>query len=83
MARPRDRVTEDLQQVKVIKETDGKVLTSEASVLRRWMECFEKVINEENEKELVWLKTQWISKERVRTATKRKKNGKTVGPDEA
>ena len=35
----------------VIKDADGNVLTSEESVLRRWMEYFEELMNEKNERE--------------------------------
>lgn len=43
----------DLQQVRVIKDRNVSVLTSKVSVLRRWMECFEALMNEENEGKLV------------------------------
>ena len=37
LARQRDRAGKDVLQVRVIKDADGNVLTSEESVLRRWM----------------------------------------------
>lgn len=40
-----------MQDVRVIKDGGGKVLTSEESVLRRCKECFEELINVENESE--------------------------------
>ena len=51
LARQRDRAEKDVLQVQVIKDADGNVLTSEESVLRRWMEYFEELMNEENERE--------------------------------
>ncbi|KAK3528142.1 hypothetical protein QTP86_023868 [Hemibagrus guttatus] len=40
LARQRDRDGKDVQQVRVIKDRDGRVLTSEESVQRRWKEYF-------------------------------------------
>lgn len=40
-----------MQQVRVIKDGDGYVLTNQASVENRWMEYFEDPMNEENEGE--------------------------------
>ncbi|KAK3525524.1 hypothetical protein QTP86_033966, partial [Hemibagrus guttatus] len=51
VARQRDRDGKDVQQVRVIKDRDGRVLTSEESVQRRWKEYFEELMNEENERE--------------------------------
>lgn len=39
-----------MQKVRVIKDKNGNVLTSEESVLRKWKEYFKEVISEENEK---------------------------------
>ncbi|KAK3566673.1 hypothetical protein QTP86_002953 [Hemibagrus guttatus] len=50
LASKRDRDGKDVQQVKVIKDRDGRVLTSEESVQRRWKEYFEELMNEENER---------------------------------
>ena len=87
LARQRDRAGKDVLQVRVIKDANGNVLTSEESVLRRWMEYFEELMNEENERERrleeverVNLEVGWISKDEVRTAMKRMKSGKAVGP---
>ncbi|KAI5094885.1 beta-ureidopropionase [Silurus meridionalis] len=51
LARQRDRAGKDVLQVKAIKDGDGNVLTSEESVLRRWREYFEQLMNKENERE--------------------------------
>ncbi|KAK3533185.1 hypothetical protein QTP70_013590 [Hemibagrus guttatus] len=50
LARQRDRDGKDVQQVRVIKDRDGRVLTSEESVQRRWKQYFEELMNEENER---------------------------------
>ncbi|KAK3563808.1 hypothetical protein QTP86_034658 [Hemibagrus guttatus] len=89
LARQRDRDGKDVQQVKVIKDRDGRVLTSEESVQRRWKEYFEELMNEENEREKrvegvnsVEQKVDKIRKDEVRKALKRMKSGKAVGPDD-
>ncbi|KAK3535646.1 hypothetical protein QTP70_018430 [Hemibagrus guttatus] len=46
LARQRDRDGKDVQQARVIKDRDGRVLTSEESVQRRWKEYFEELMNE-------------------------------------
>ncbi|KAK3553628.1 hypothetical protein QTP70_006272 [Hemibagrus guttatus] len=89
LARQRDRDGKDVQQVRVIKDRDGRVLTSEESVQRRWKEHFEELMNEENEREKrvegvnsVEQKVDKIRKDEVRKALKRMKSGKAVGPDD-
>ncbi|KAK3513646.1 hypothetical protein QTP70_028816, partial [Hemibagrus guttatus] len=89
LARQRDRDGKDVQQVRVIKDRDGRVLTSEESVQRRWKEYFEELMNEETEKEKivegvnsVEQKVDKIRKDEVRKALKRMKSGKAVGPDD-
>ncbi|KAK3573350.1 hypothetical protein QTP86_024040, partial [Hemibagrus guttatus] len=89
LARQRDRDEKDVQQVRVIKDRDGRVLTSEESVQRRWKEYFEELMNEENEREKrvegvnsVEQKVDKIRKDEVRKALKRMKSGKAVGPDD-
>ncbi|KAK3564149.1 hypothetical protein QTP86_009031 [Hemibagrus guttatus] len=89
LARQRDRDGKDVQQVRVIKDRDGRVLTSEESVQRRWKEYFEELMNEENEREKrvegvnsVEQEVNKIRKDEVRKALKRMKSGKAVGPDD-
>ncbi|KAK3525592.1 hypothetical protein QTP70_000436 [Hemibagrus guttatus] len=89
LARQRDRDGKDVQQVRVIKDRDGRVLISEESVQRRWKEYFEELMNEENEREKrvegvnsVEQKVDKIRKDEVRKALKRMKSGKAVGPDD-
>ncbi|KAK3550446.1 hypothetical protein QTP86_025724, partial [Hemibagrus guttatus] len=89
LARQRDGDGKDVQQVRVIKDRDGRVLTSEECVQRRWKEYFEELMNEENEREKrvegvnsVEQKVDKIRKDEVRKALKRMKSGKAVGPDD-
>ncbi|KAK3572671.1 hypothetical protein QTP86_004033 [Hemibagrus guttatus] len=89
LARQRDRDGKDVQQVRVIKDRDGRVLTSEESVQRRCKEYFEELMNEENEREKrvegvnsVEQKVDKVRKDEVRKALKRMKSGKAVGPDD-
>ncbi|KAK3556166.1 hypothetical protein QTP70_005568 [Hemibagrus guttatus] len=89
LARQRDRDGKDVQQVTVIKNRDGRVITSEESVQRRWKKYLEELMNEENEREKrvkgvnsVEQKVDKIRKDEVRKALKRMKSGKAVGPDD-
>ncbi|KAK3520628.1 hypothetical protein QTP70_029397 [Hemibagrus guttatus] len=89
LARQRDRDGKDVQQFRVIKDREGRVLTSEESVQRRWKEYFEELMNEENEREKrvegvnsVEQKVEKIRKDEVRKVLKRMKSGKAVGPDD-
>ncbi|KAK3546997.1 hypothetical protein QTP86_008421, partial [Hemibagrus guttatus] len=89
LARQRDRDGKNVQQVRVIKDRDGRVLSSEERVQRRWKEYFEELMNEENEREKrvegvnsVEQKVDKIRKDEVRKALKRMKSGKAVGPDD-
>ncbi|MCJ8738183.1 hypothetical protein PDJAM_G00032490 [Pangasius djambal] len=89
LARQRDRDGKHVQQIKVIKDRDGRVLTSEESVKRTWKEYFEELMNEENEREKrvvgvtsVEQKVDKIRKDEARKALKRMKSGKAVGPDD-
>jgi exonuclease III len=89
LARQRNRDGKDVQQIRVIKDRDGRVLTDASSVLGRWKEYFEGLMNEENEREereeevtAVDQEVETISKDEVRRALKRMKSGKALGPDD-
>ena len=56
------------------------MVNSEA-VLKRWKEYFEKLMNEENNRDLRTEETEVVNEE-VKNALRRMKKGKTVGPDE-
>ena len=83
LARQIHQAGKDVQQVRTMKDKDGKVITDEESVLRIWKEYYKGLMNEENERERrendgerVNLEVEKISKEEVRENMKRKKNGK-------
>ena len=89
MARQRDRAGRDIQQVRIIKDADGRLLTDKGSVLERWRTYFKDLMNVENDREQRENQARTserdvdnISEGEVRAALKRMKNGKSVGPDE-
>ena len=88
MARQRNRAGKDVQHVRVIKDENGNVMVNLEAVLKRWKKYFEKLMNEENnrdhrteEAEVVNEEVNCISRE-VKNALRRMKKGKVVGPDE-
>ena len=89
LARQRDRAGKDVQHVRVIKNKKGNVMVNLEAVLIRWKEYFEKLMNEENnrdpkteEAEVVNKEVNCVSREEVNNALKRMKKGKAIGPDE-
>ena len=89
LARQRHQAGKDVQQVRMMKDEDGNVMTDEESVLRRWKEYYMGLMNEENERERrefdgerVNLEVESVSKEEVMENMQRMKNGKAVGPDD-
>ena len=88
LARQKHQEGKDVQQVRMMKDKDGKVMTDEESVLRIWKEYYKGLMNEENEREKendgdrVNLEVEKISKEEVRENMKRMKNRKAVGQDD-
>ena len=89
LARQKDRAGKDVQHVRVIKDENGNVMVNSEAVLKRWKEYFEKLMNEENnreprteEAEVVNEEVNCVSREEVKNALRRMKKGKAVGPDE-
>ena len=89
LARLRDRAGKDVQHVRVIKDENGNVMVNSEAVLKRWKEYFEKLINEENnreprteEAEMVNKEVNCVSREEVKNALRRMKKSKALGPDE-
>ena len=65
------------------------MLVNSEAVLKRWKEYFEKLMNEENnresrteEPEVVNEEVNCVNREEVKNAVRRMKKGKAVGPDE-
>ena len=51
LARHRDRAGKDVQHVRVMKDENGNVMVNSEAVLKRWKEYFEKLMNEEIDRE--------------------------------
>ena len=51
LARKRDRAGNDVLHVRVIKDENGNVMVNSEAVLKRWKEYFEKLMNEENNRD--------------------------------
>ena len=89
LAWQRDRAGKNVQHVKVIKDKNGNVILNFEAVLKRWKEYFEKLMNEENnrdprtkEPEVVNEEISCVSRKEVKNALRRMKQGKAAGPDE-
>ena len=74
--------------MRVIKDENGNVMVNSEAVLKRWQEYFEKLMNEENnrdpkieEAEVVNEDVNCVRRE-VKNALRRMKKGEEVGPDE-
>ena len=87
LANSRNRSTKDMTHIRQIKGEDGNVIRKERDIIKRWKEYFEKLLNEENERLIRgdgipnFGVAPEISKEEVRAALAKMKNGKAVGPD--
>ncbi|XP_070050451.1 uncharacterized protein [Nicotiana tomentosiformis] len=53
LAKVRERKDRDLDQVKCIKDGEGRVLSDEALIRRRWQTYFHKLLNEEGDRNIV------------------------------
>ncbi|XP_019256453.1 PREDICTED: uncharacterized protein LOC109234862 [Nicotiana attenuata] len=53
LAKVRERKAGDLDQVKCIKDEEGRVLMEEAQIRRRWQTYFHKLLNEEGDRDIV------------------------------
>ena len=63
LARQRDRAGENLQHVRVLKDENGNVIVNSEAVLKRLKENFEKIMNEENDRERRTEKVEMSNKE--------------------
>ena len=73
----RDRAGKDVQHVRVIRDENSNVMVNSETVLKRWKEYFEKLMNEENnrdprteEPEVVNEEVNCVSREEVKNAQK-------------
>ncbi|XP_070005020.1 uncharacterized protein [Nicotiana sylvestris] len=53
LAKLRERKARDLDQVRCIKDEDGRVLMEDAQIKRRWQTYFHKILNEEGDRDIV------------------------------
>ncbi|KAG5586651.1 hypothetical protein H5410_047085 [Solanum commersonii] len=53
LAKSRERKARDLDQVKCIKDEEGRVLVEETSIKQRWRRYFHKLLNEERDGDIV------------------------------
>ena len=51
LARQRDRADKDVQHMRIIKDVNGDVMVNSEAVLKKWKEYFEKLMNEENNRD--------------------------------
>ena len=86
LARQRNRAEKDVQHVRIIKDENGNVMVNSEAVLKRWKEYFEKLMNEENnrdprteEAEVINEAVNFVSRYEVKNALRRIKKGKAAG----
>ena len=77
LAKQRDRTGKDVQHVKIIKDKNGNVMVNSEAVLKRWKEYFEKLMNEEYNRdprtevaEVVNEEVNCVNREEVKNARK-------------
>ena len=75
--------------MRIIKDENGYVIISSEAMLKRWKEYFEKLMNEENDREpkteeaeLVNKEVNCVSREELKNALRRVKQVKAAGLDE-
>ncbi|XP_066978927.1 uncharacterized protein [Macrobrachium rosenbergii] len=87
IAKRRDRATKDLTHIKQIKDRNGRVLSRGECIRARWKYHFEKLLNKENPRRIREegnprvRAVPDITREEVKRALDKMKNGKAVGPD--
>ena len=85
LAKQRDRAGKDVLHVRVIKNEYCKVMVNSETVLKRWEEYFEKLINEENDRdprteeaEVVNEEVNCVSREEVKNTLRKMKKVKRL-----
>ncbi|KAL5184476.1 LINE-1 retrotransposable element ORF2 protein [Glycine soja] len=91
LAKGRERKTRDLDQVKCVKDEEGKVLMHEKDIKERWKAYFHNLFNDGygydsssldiREEDRNYKYYRRIQKQEVKEALKRMSNGKAVRPD--
>ncbi|XP_047004801.1 uncharacterized protein LOC124623052 [Schistocerca americana] len=85
IGKSRDKVFKDLTAIKQMKDETGIILHDHGKIIQRWLNYFEKLLNEEN----LRVKTEEgganeglmmdVSRDEVKQAIEKMKNGKAVG----
>ena len=88
LARQRERSTRDVEGVKCIKDEQGKVLTMDAEIQKRWETYFCKLMNEgvtedrgRGGAETMVADVEEVSVAEIENAMRKMKRGKALGPD--
>ena len=87
IAKARDKASKDFSHMKQIKNEHGVILRDLDMIIGRWKGYFDKLLNEENPRSIfddgVPNKglTQGISRDEIKVAISRMKNGKATGMD--
>ncbi|XP_070036391.1 uncharacterized protein [Nicotiana tomentosiformis] len=94
LAKARERKAHDLDQVKCIKDEEGRVLLDERLIRRRWQTYFHSLLKEERDKSIVlgnlghsgsrcdFGYCRRIRVDEVEGAKRKMSRGKAIGPDE-
>ncbi|KAG5631295.1 hypothetical protein H5410_003012 [Solanum commersonii] len=94
LAKARERKARDLDQVKCIKDEEGKILVEETAIKQRWRSYFHKLLNEKGEADIVlgdlahserlrdFGYCRCVRPEEVVRAINRMSRGRATGPDE-
>ena len=87
LGKTRNKSPKDITHIRQINDERGVVIRKEGDILIRWMDYFEKLLNEENERfirddgepndQLV----REVTRQEVEMALKKMKDGKAIGPD--
>ena len=88
IAKARDKASKDFSHMKQIKNEHGVILRDLDMIIGRWKGYFDKLLNEENHPRSIFDEglpnkglTQGISRNEVKVAISRMKNGKATGMD--
>ncbi|XP_060809063.1 uncharacterized protein LOC106136266 [Amyelois transitella] len=88
LAKFRNSQTKDIKKSKYIKNSSGKLLTTDKDITKRWQEYYQTLLNEEFPRETFAIlpcpegPVEAISLQEVKTAIQKMKNRKATGPDE-
>ncbi|XP_075104562.1 uncharacterized protein LOC142178605 [Nicotiana tabacum] len=94
LAKAREKTTRDLDQVRCIKDEEGRELMEDVQIKRRWQTYFHKLLNDEGDRDIVlgelehsechrdFSYSRRIRVKEVVGAMRKMSRGKATGPDE-